>query len=348
MGLAGVKEHVRALTAQVRLDRERRRHGMPVERGASLHCVFRGPPGTGKTTVARLLARALGALGAVRAGDRVVECDRGALVAPYMGQTALKVREAFDRASGGVLFVDEAHALVESDKDAFGREALDTLVKLLEDRRGDVVVVLAGYSAEMAALFRRNPGLASRFPRRLRLRGLHGGGAGGHRARAARRAGPRARARRRRGARRGASRPRAAQTAAPRRSNIVGAAAAARSIASSTGSRRPPDGPAGRTAASSSRPTAGLDRTGPTPGTTLVHLRRTPRHRVRERRRHRRVDVGVELGLGGAPGGPDAGGEAPGACVEINRRVGRTVERRGPDMATPSSRYQDERACRRT
>ena len=137
---------------------------MPVERGASLHCVFRGPPGTGKTTVARLLARALGALGAVRAGDRVVECDRGALVAPYMGQTALKVREAFDRASGGVLFVDEAHALVESDKDAFGREALDTLVKLLEDRRGDVVVVLAGYSAEMAALFRRNPGLASRFP----------------------------------------------------------------------------------------------------------------------------------------------------------------------------------------
>ena len=164
VGLAGVKEHVRALTAQVRLDRERRRHGMPVERGASLHCVFRGPPGTGKTTVARLLARALGALGAVRAGDRVVECDRGALVAPYMGQTALKVREAFDRASGGVLFVDEAHALVESDKDAFGREALDTLVKLLEDRRGDVVVVLAGYSAEMAALFRRNPGLASRFP----------------------------------------------------------------------------------------------------------------------------------------------------------------------------------------
>ena len=101
VGLAGVKEHVRALTAQVRLDRERRRHGMPVERGASLHCVFRGPPGTGKTTVARLLARALGALGAVRAGDRVVECDRGALVAPYMGQTALKVREAFDRASGG-------------------------------------------------------------------------------------------------------------------------------------------------------------------------------------------------------------------------------------------------------
>ena len=80
-----------------------------------------------------LLRVALGALGAVRAGDRVVECDRGALVAPYMGQTALKVREAFDRASGGVLFVDEAHALVESDKDAFGREALDTLVKLLED-----------------------------------------------------------------------------------------------------------------------------------------------------------------------------------------------------------------------
>ena len=84
---------------------------------------------------------ALGALGAVRDGGRVVECDRGALVAPYMGQTALKVREAFDRASGGVLFVDEAHALVESDRDAFGREALDALVKLLEDRRGDVVVV---------------------------------------------------------------------------------------------------------------------------------------------------------------------------------------------------------------
>jgi hypothetical protein len=163
VGLAGVKDHVRALAAQVRLDDERRRRGMAVRGDASLHCVFRGPPGTGKTTVARLLARALHCLGALERPG-VVEVDRGALVAPYMGQTALKVRDAFDRARGGVLFVDEAHALVEGDRDAFGREALDALVKLSEDRRGDTVVVLAGYPGAMDALFARNPGLASRFP----------------------------------------------------------------------------------------------------------------------------------------------------------------------------------------
>jgi len=128
-----------------------------------MHLVFSGNAGTGKTTVARVVGELLHALGVLRTGQ-VVETDRADMVAGYVGQTALKVRDVVERARGGILFVDEAYALVKDDKDAFGREAIDTLMKLTEDLRDDLVVVLAGYPAEMTELLSRNPGLRSRFP----------------------------------------------------------------------------------------------------------------------------------------------------------------------------------------
>merc|ERR1712032_127701 len=144
---------------------ERRDAGLAIAGGAgTLHMIFSGNPGTGKTTVARVVADLLSAMGLLRKGH-IVEADRASLVAGYSGQTALKTKQVVDQAMGGVLFVDEAYALVSEDgKDSFGKEALDTLIKLIEDRREDLVVILAGYPDEMTRLVSTNPGVKSRFP----------------------------------------------------------------------------------------------------------------------------------------------------------------------------------------
>merc|ERR1719424_616906 len=165
VGLGGVKKFIRSLHAQLKTEAERRDAGLAISGGAgSLHMIFSGNPGTGKTTVARIVAELLSAMGLLRKGH-MVEADRGALVAGYSGQTALKTKAVVDSAMGGVLFIDEAYALVSEDgKDSFGKEALDTLIKMIEDRREDLVVILAGYPDEMERLVATNPGVKSRFP----------------------------------------------------------------------------------------------------------------------------------------------------------------------------------------
>ncbi|KAJ1458129.1 P-loop containing nucleoside triphosphate hydrolase protein, partial [Pelagophyceae sp. CCMP2097] len=164
IGLRGVKEHIKSLAAQIELDAKRRLAGMrPARNGQSNHMIFHGNPGTGKTTVARLVADVLRALGQLRRGH-LVEVDRAGLVAAYQGQTAMKVGEVVSAALGGMLFVDEAYALVKDPKDSFGKEALDALIKKIEDHRDDVVVVFAGYTREMDELLTHNPGVKSRFP----------------------------------------------------------------------------------------------------------------------------------------------------------------------------------------
>eukprot|EP00927_Polykrikos_kofoidii_P034785 TRINITY_DN29430_c0_g1_i1.p1 TRINITY_DN29430_c0_g1~~TRINITY_DN29430_c0_g1_i1.p1 ORF type:complete len:854 (+),score=166.19 TRINITY_DN29430_c0_g1_i1:94-2562(+) len=165
VGLANVKQFIRSLHAQLKIEAERREAGIAISGGAgTLHMIFSGNPGTGKTTVARIVAELLTAMGLLRKGH-LVEADRATLVAGYSGQTALKTRQVVDQAMGGVLFVDEAYALVAEDgKDAFGKEALDTLIKMIEDRRQDLVVILAGYPDEMDRLVSTNPGVRSRFP----------------------------------------------------------------------------------------------------------------------------------------------------------------------------------------
>ncbi len=165
VGLESVKTEVRLVTNLLRVQQLRDERGLPTS-PQSRHLVFTGNPGTGKTTVARLLAGIYRSLGVVEKGQ-LVETDRSGLVSGYVGQTALKVMEVADRATGGVLLIDEAYALARGGENDFGREAIDTLVKVIEDRRDDLVVIAAGYPVEMADFIGANPGLASRFPKTI-------------------------------------------------------------------------------------------------------------------------------------------------------------------------------------
>ncbi len=163
VGLAEVKREVRLVADLLTVQRLRHDRQLPVVE-SSRHLIFTGNPGTGKTTVARLLAQIYRTLGVVSQGQ-LVESDRAGLVAGYVGQTAAKVTAVFDQAEGGVLLIDEAYALVRGSESDFGREAIDTIVKLVEDRRDRLVVIAAGYPDEMGDFLAANPGLPSRFPR---------------------------------------------------------------------------------------------------------------------------------------------------------------------------------------
>ena len=160
VGLTTIKEDVKELMAFVKIQKLRKDAGLksvPV----SLHLVFTGNPGTGKTTVARIIGRLYKQIGVLSQGQ-LVEVDRSGLVAGYVGQTALKTQEQIKKAMGGVLFIDEAYALAQKD-DAFGQEAIDTVLKAMEDHRDDLVVIVAGYTKPMEKFINSNPGLKSRF-----------------------------------------------------------------------------------------------------------------------------------------------------------------------------------------
>ena len=161
-GLDKVKEDVKGLINLVKVRRLRQEAGLPVP-PMSLHLVFMGNPGTGKTTVARLLAKIYHTVGVLSKGQ-LVEVDRSGLVAGFVGQTALKTQEAIDKALGGVLFIDEAYALANQDNaNDFGREAIEVLLKGMEDHRNDLIVIVAGYTDLMGDFIHANPGLESRF-----------------------------------------------------------------------------------------------------------------------------------------------------------------------------------------
>lgn len=161
VGLTSVKEEVGSLINLIKVRNMRRERGLPLM-DMSFHMVFMGNPGTGKTTVARLISKIYKELGLLSKGT-LVETDRSGLVAGYVGQTALKVRDVVHKALGGVLFIDEAYSLASDTQNDFGDEAIETLVKLMEDHRDDLVVIVAGYTEDMKKFLKRNQGLVSRF-----------------------------------------------------------------------------------------------------------------------------------------------------------------------------------------
>ena len=165
IGLGAVKEEVHNLINMVQVYKLRREHDLPTT-DMSLHMVFTGNPGTGKTMMARMMARIYRSLGILSKGQ-LVEADRSGLVAGNVGQTALKTQKVIEKAMGGVLFVDEAYALNGKSENDFGQEAIDTLLKAMEDHRDDLVVIVAGYTDLMDKFIHSNPGLESRFNRFL-------------------------------------------------------------------------------------------------------------------------------------------------------------------------------------
>lgn len=163
IGLEGVKAEITQLTHMIQVSEMRQAQGLPVP-PLSLHLVFTGNPGTGKTTIARQLAEMYKSLKVLSRGH-LIEVDRASLVAGYMGQTALKTQEVIEKALGGILFIDEAYTLCREGPQDYGQEAIETLLKAMEDHREDLVVIAAGYPKEMRQFIYANPGLKSRFKR---------------------------------------------------------------------------------------------------------------------------------------------------------------------------------------
>jgi len=162
IGLLTVKRLIRELQAYVEIQKRRTREKLIAE-PLVLHMIFRGNPGTGKTTVARLVGRLFKEMGVLQKGH-VIECERADVVGEYIGHTAQKTREQLKRALGGVLFIDEAYSLARGGEKDFGKEAIDALVKAMEDNKDNLVLILAGYRHEMEWFLQSNPGLRSRFP----------------------------------------------------------------------------------------------------------------------------------------------------------------------------------------
>lgn len=162
IGLESVKRYIRSLNARLKLQAERKKAGLKTDITQTMHMIFAGNPGTGKTMMARIVADVLYNMNVIQ-NNKLIETDRSGLVAGYIGQTAIKTRGVIETALGGVLFIDEAYALAQGGENDFGQEAIDTLVKMMDDNRDRLVVILAGYSDDMQHFLDANAGLQSRF-----------------------------------------------------------------------------------------------------------------------------------------------------------------------------------------